>query len=147
MSGYYGCGRPWKLIEAVSEATLNVKLKHDQIIHVQHPTSVMHCILCGTIRVIVLLLKLSGLHGSVGMGPGHRVMIGRKKIIVFSHKHGSSSGEHTNLRLTSSHSRAGWRLKGCSLAHLHISRRIILLWFHPGNRASAETMWDFFLAA
>ncbi len=41
-----------------------------RIIHVQHPTSVMHCILCGTIRFIVLLLKLSGLHGNVGMGPG-----------------------------------------------------------------------------
>lgn len=41
-----------------------------RIIHIQHPTSVIYCILCGTIPFIVLLLKLSGLHGNVGMGPG-----------------------------------------------------------------------------
>lgn len=67
-------------------------------------------------------------------------MRGRKKIIVFSHNHGSS-GEHTNLRLTSSHSRAGLKV-----LHTYTSAaelKVLLdkescCGFHPSNGASTE---------
>lgn len=65
-------------------------------------------------------------------------MIGRKKIIVFSHKHGSSSGEHTNLRLTSSHSRAVLHTYTSAAELKVLLDRESCCGFHPGNRASAE---------
>lgn len=55
-----------------------------RIIHVQHPTSVIYCILCGTIPFIVLLLKLNGLHGNVETDPGQSYERKKEDYSIFT---------------------------------------------------------------